>query len=129
MDTLVERAVGILEQEPIDIYVNPTFLPDVLAKDYDTLWTEPRRKKVIAALVRNGVAMEINNRYRLPSASFMQMAKASGVKFTFGTNNARPTTCGGASTACRWSRSASWAGRISSCQVKGQKRSSEKGRS
>src|ERR1035438_991684 len=35
MDTLVERAVGILNNEPIDIYVNPTFLPDQLAKDYD----------------------------------------------------------------------------------------------
>ena len=49
MDTLVERAVGILEREPIDIYVNPTFLPDVIAKDYDTLWTEARMKKVVAA--------------------------------------------------------------------------------
>ena len=32
MDTLVDRAVGILEQEPVDIYVNPTYLPDVLAE-------------------------------------------------------------------------------------------------
>jgi hypothetical protein len=87
METLVDRAVGILNQEPVDIYVNPTYLPDVLQKDYESLWTEPRRKKVIAALVKNGVAMEINDRYKLPSASFIQMAKASGVKFTFGTNN------------------------------------------
>ena len=29
METLVERTVGILENEPIEIYVNPTFLPDV----------------------------------------------------------------------------------------------------
>ncbi len=28
METLVARAVGILENEPVDIYVNPTFLPD-----------------------------------------------------------------------------------------------------
>ena len=45
MDTLVERAVGILEHEPIDIYVNPTFLPDQLAKDYDRLWTEERMRE------------------------------------------------------------------------------------
>ena len=49
MDTLVERAVGILEREPIDIYANPTFLPDVIAKDYDRLWTEARMKKVVDA--------------------------------------------------------------------------------
>ncbi|WP_321472871.1 family 16 glycoside hydrolase [uncultured Paludibaculum sp.] len=94
MDTLVDRTVGILNNEPIDIYVNPTFLPDVLAKDYESLWTEERRKKVIDAAVKNGVAIELNNRYRLPSASFIKMAKASGVKFVFGTNNAAATDLG-----------------------------------
>jgi hypothetical protein len=88
MDTLVDRAVGILEREPIDIYANPTYLPDAIAKDYETLWTEARRKRVIDAAVRNGVAIEINNRYKLPSASFIRMAKAGGAKFTFGSNNA-----------------------------------------
>jgi histidinol phosphatase-like PHP family hydrolase len=88
METLVERAVGIIEKEPIDIYVNPTFIPDQISKDYDKLWTEERMKKVVAALARNGVAMEINDRYKLPSAAFIRMAKESGVKFSFGTNNA-----------------------------------------
>jgi hypothetical protein len=87
MDTLVDRTVGILNNEPIDIYVNPTFLPDVLAKDYESLWTESRRGRVIDAAVKNGVALEFNNHYRLPSASFVKMAKAAGAKFTFGTNN------------------------------------------
>lgn len=87
MDTLVSRAVGILSTEPIDIYVNPTFLPDVIAKEYDTLWTEERMGKVIAAAVKNHVAIEINARYRLPSPAFIQMAKKAGAKFSFGTNN------------------------------------------
>jgi histidinol phosphatase-like PHP family hydrolase len=87
MNTLVDRAVGILNNEPIDIYVNPTFLPDVLAADYESLWTESRRRAVIDAAVKNRVAIEINNRYRLPSASFIRLAKAAGAKFTFGTNN------------------------------------------
>jgi hypothetical protein len=88
MDTLVDRAVGILEREPIDIYVNPTYLPDAIAKDYDRLWTEPRMKKVAEAAARNHVAVEINNRYRLPSLAFLKLLKAAGCKFTFGTNNA-----------------------------------------
>jgi hypothetical protein len=87
MDTLVDRAVGILETEHVNIYVNPTFLPDQIAKDYETLWTDPRRKRVIDAAVKNRVAIEINNRYKLPSPSFIRMAKAAGAKFTFGTNN------------------------------------------
>jgi hypothetical protein len=87
METLVERATGILEREPIDIYVNPTFLPEVIAKDYDRLWTDARMKKVAEAAARNRVAVELNDRYRLPSLRFVQVAKAAGCKFTFGTNN------------------------------------------
>jgi hypothetical protein len=87
MDTLVDRATGLLEHEPVDIYVNPTFLPEVLAKDYDALWTEARMKKVAAAAARGGVAVEINDRYKLPSAAFVRVFKDAGCKFTFGTNN------------------------------------------
>ena len=87
MDTLVDRAVGIFEKEPVDIYVNPTFLPDQLTKDYETLWTDERRRKVMTAAAKNGVAVEINNRYKIPSASFIRVAKECGCKFTFGTNN------------------------------------------
>jgi hypothetical protein len=87
MDTLVDRAVGILETEHVNIYANPTFLPDQIANDYETLWTDKRRKRVIDAAVKNGVAIEINNRYKLPSPSYIKMAKAAGAKFTFGTNN------------------------------------------
>jgi len=94
MDTLVDRATGILEHEPIDIYANPTFLPDAIAKDYETLWTDARRKRVIDAAVKNGVAIEINNRYQLPSPSFIKMAKAAGAKFTMGTNNTGPADLG-----------------------------------
>jgi hypothetical protein len=88
MDTLVDRATGILDREPVDIYVNPTFLPEVLAKDYERLWTDARIQRVVAAAARNGVAIELNNRYRLPGLRFVQAAKAAGCKFTFGTNNA-----------------------------------------
>jgi 3-keto-disaccharide hydrolase len=87
METLVSRAVGILEREPIDIYVNPTYLPDQIAKDYDRLWTEERMKKVVETAARNNVAIELNDRYKLPGAAFVKMAKAAGCKFTFGTNN------------------------------------------
>jgi hypothetical protein len=87
MDLFVEKTVGILETEPIDIYVNPTFLPAAIAPRYDALWTEARMTKVIDAAVKNGVAIEINARYKLPSEAFLRLAKAKGAKFTFGTNN------------------------------------------
>ena len=56
---LVDKTVGIIENEPIDIYVNPTFLPRAIADDYDTLWTEARMKKVIDAAVK-GVRLARN---------------------------------------------------------------------
>jgi histidinol phosphatase-like PHP family hydrolase len=87
MDLLVERTVQILNSEPIDIYVNPTFLPDIIAAEYDALWTHERMQKVIDAAARNGVAIEINSRYRLPRLPFLRLAKAAGLKFSLGTNN------------------------------------------
>ena len=87
MDTLVSRAVGIFTDEPIDIYVNPTFIPAVLQKDYDRLWTPVRMQAIVDGLAANSIAMEINNRYRLPSAAFIKLAKQAGVKFACGTNN------------------------------------------
>jgi hypothetical protein len=94
MDLLVSKTVGILETEPIDVYVNPTFLPAVIAERYDTLWTEARMAKVIDAAVKSGVAIEIAGRYKIPSERFLRLAKSRGAKFTFGTNNAGATDLG-----------------------------------
>jgi hypothetical protein len=88
MEMLVGKIVAILDNEPIDIYVNPTFLPEVIAAQYDSLWTEQRMQRVVDALVRNEIALEINSRYRIPSVGFLRRAKQAGVKFTLGTNNA-----------------------------------------
>jgi hypothetical protein len=87
MDQLVEKIVYVMEKEPIDIYVNSTFLPEVLQAEYDALWTEERMDKVINASVANDVAIEINARYKIPSAKFIKRAKAAGAKFSMGTNN------------------------------------------
>jgi hypothetical protein len=87
MDTLVARAVGIFEKEPIDIYANPTYLPEQLSANYDALWTEPRMLRVIRAAKANDVAIELNRNLR-PSEKFVRLAKAEGIKFAFATNNA-----------------------------------------
>jgi histidinol phosphatase-like PHP family hydrolase len=91
MDMLVVRIEAILNQEPVDIYVNPTYLPEVIAAGYDHLWTPERMDRVIRALKDNDVALEINARFRIPGIEFIKRAKAAGVKFTLGTNNADNT--------------------------------------
>lgn len=86
MEQLVDNIEKILT-EPVDIYVNPTYLPPEIDARYDELWTPERMDRVIKALLDNQVAFEINNRRRIPSPIFIKRAKEAGVKFTFGTNN------------------------------------------
>ena len=87
MEMYINRIEGVMH-EPIDIYANATFLPDQLAPEYAALWTNERMQRVIDAAVKNDVAIEINDRYKVPSAALIKSAKAAGAKFSFGTNNA-----------------------------------------
>jgi hypothetical protein len=91
MDMLTGKIEAIISQEPVDIYVNPTYLPASLAASYDRLWTTERMDRVIRVLKENDVALEINARFKIPSIAFIKKAKAAGLKFTFGTNNADNT--------------------------------------
>jgi hypothetical protein len=86
MDALVDRTVGILNREPVDVWANPSYIPDAISSGYDQLWTGERMRRVLDAVVRNEVAIELNNRYRIPSAPFIKLAKSMGAKFTFGSN-------------------------------------------
>jgi hypothetical protein len=86
MDRYVDFNVQVISTEPIDIFANPTFLPETIVKEYDALWTEARMKKVIDAAAKYGVAIEINSLYNIPSEKFLRLAKAAGVKFSFGSN-------------------------------------------
>jgi len=86
MELYVQRIEAVLH-EPIDIYANPTYLPKPLVAQYDKLWTPARMQRVIDAAIEQDVAIEINNRYKIPSPAFIRQAKAAGAKFSFGTNN------------------------------------------
>lgn len=88
MDQIVDRAVEVISSEPIDVYVNPFFLPSAMRDDFDTLWTEERYGRVIEALAARGVALEVNAYYRIPNARIIRAAMEAGVKLSFGTNNA-----------------------------------------
>ena len=87
MDLLADYIVKIITEEPVNIYANATYIPEVFAKEYVKLWTRPRMEKVIDAAKKKGVAIEISARYKIPSFEFIRLAKEKGVKFTFGTNN------------------------------------------
>ncbi|MDR0725197.1 MAG: DUF1080 domain-containing protein [Prevotellaceae bacterium] len=89
MDMIVDRICAVL-QEPVDVYVNPFFLPESMSDRYDNFWTEKRMNKVVEALAVSGKALEINELYQIPNKAIIMKAKAAGVKFTFGSNNIMP---------------------------------------
>ena len=94
MDYYVKTIVKIFNEEPINIYVNPTFLPQPMAGRYKDFWTEERMDRVIEAARKNNIAIEINNRYKIPSEAFIMRAKKGGIKFTVGTNNTNAAFAG-----------------------------------
>ena len=90
MDHYVDWHVEVMEREPLDILANTTWLPNALAPDYDALWTQARMRKVIDAAIKHGIALEISSSYKLPKLPFLEMAKAAGAKFSFGSNGRYP---------------------------------------
>ncbi|MCP5110423.1 MAG: hypothetical protein GY953_06270, partial [bacterium] len=78
--------IEVMAREPIDIIANPLFLPEVIQSEAKALWTETRMRRIVDAAVKYNIAVEINSRYRLPHERFIRMARAAGVKFSFGSN-------------------------------------------
>jgi histidinol phosphatase-like PHP family hydrolase len=87
MESLVDLTAKRLDAEPIDIYTHPMYLPATMRAAADELWTQARMAKLIDALVRNKVAIELNTLEQLPRQNFIQQAKDAGCKFGFGTAN------------------------------------------
>ena len=90
MDRYVDWYLQIIEKQPIDILGNMSWLPRPLASDYEAFWTPARIRKVVDAAVKHGVALEISSSYKLPKLYFLEIAKAAGVKFSFGSNGRYP---------------------------------------
>ncbi len=74
------------EDDPLDIFGWPLFLPLSIQREYYSLWTRERMEQVIEAARRNHIALEINDLAHTPHAEFILMAKKAGVKFTFGSD-------------------------------------------
>lgn len=87
MEIYVAHNLEVIENhEPINIFGWPLFLPVCIARDYYTLWTEERMHKILAALKKRGLAVEINDIAHTPHEKFISMAKEQGLKFTFGSD-------------------------------------------
>jgi histidinol phosphatase-like PHP family hydrolase len=87
METYVAHTLEVLNNnEPINIFGWPLFLPVCIARDYYTLWTEERMQQIISAAKKRNIAIEINDMAHTPHEKFINMAKDQGLKFTFGSD-------------------------------------------
>ena len=77
MNYLVNTIVKILSTEPINMYVNPTYLPAQMADRYDSFWTDERMDRVIKAAKDHNIAIEINNRFKIPVGEIYNQGKKS----------------------------------------------------
>ena len=90
MDSYVDWHLKILNEQPIDLLANVSWLPAKFADRYETLWTRKRVETVVAAFVKQGIAMEISGSFVLPKLHFLRIAREGGVKFCFGSNGRYP---------------------------------------
>lgn len=86
MEKYMAHTFNILENEPMNVLGWPLFLPVCIAKHYHEVWTEERMHKIIMAAKARNIAIEINDMAQTPHEEFILMAKAEGLKFTFGSD-------------------------------------------
>ncbi|MEZ5071018.1 MAG: hypothetical protein R2751_08630 [Bacteroidales bacterium] len=87
MKRYMDYALEILNNEPIDVFAWPLFLPVCIARDYYELWTEERMQAILSAARARNIAIEINDMAHTPHEAFIRKAKAQGLKFTFGSDS------------------------------------------
>ena len=87
MKRYMAYSMEVLNNEPITIFGWPLFLPVCIARDYYTLWTDERMQQIISAAKKRNIAIEINDMSHTPHDKFILMAKAAGLKFTFGSDS------------------------------------------
>jgi histidinol phosphatase-like PHP family hydrolase len=87
MKRYMDYALQILENEPINIFGWPLFLPVCIARDYYSLWTEERMQQILTAAKKRNIAIEINDMSHTPHDKFILKAKEQGLKFTFGSDS------------------------------------------
>lgn len=84
MNAYVKAITDGLDKGGLDIWATATLLPESLSSEYDKLWTTDRMLKVIEAAKRNHVAIEVYDPKRIPSITFLKLAKEKGCTFSTG---------------------------------------------
>ena len=87
MKRYMDYSLEVLNNESINIFAWPLFLPVCIARDYYKLWTQEMMQQLINAAKIHNVAFEINDMSHTPHEDFILKAKAAGIKFALGSDS------------------------------------------
>jgi histidinol phosphatase-like PHP family hydrolase len=87
MKWYVDWIIEILETTPLDIWSHPMWVTRKFNPMVEQMWTEERMRRVITTLKNTNTAVEIDSSVKLPTMPFLKMAKAEGIKFSFGASS------------------------------------------
>jgi|WetSurMetagenome_2_1015567.scaffolds.fasta_scaffold39092_4 histidinol phosphatase-like PHP family hydrolase len=87
MKWYVDWIVEILETTPLDIWSHGMWVTRKFNPQLEQMWTEARMRRVVTTLKNTGTAVEIDSSIKAPTLPFLKMAKAEGIKFSFGASS------------------------------------------
>ena len=87
MKWYVDWIVEILETTPLDIWSHPMWVTRKFTPQLEQMWTDERMRRVVRTLKNTNTAVEIDSSVKLPTMPFLKMAKAEGIKFSFGASS------------------------------------------
>jgi histidinol phosphatase-like PHP family hydrolase len=87
MKWYVDWIVEILETTPLDIWSHGMWVTRKFTPQLEQMWTEERMRRVVRACKNTNTAVEIDSSVKLPTMPFLKMAKAEGIKFSFGASS------------------------------------------
>lgn len=87
MTWYVDWIVEILETMPLDIWSHPMWVTRTFSSQLEQMWTDERMRRVVNTLKTTDTAVEIDSSVKLPTMAFLKIAKAEGIKFSFGASS------------------------------------------
>lgn len=90
LEEILRVIAGACEAVRPDILAHPTLSPLAAFPDPETAYPAEWQDRLVALCVRHGVALEVNESYRLPHPAFLRRARAAGATFSVGSDSHGP---------------------------------------
>lgn len=86
MERHIQAVEALANEMPIEIFAHPTLVPHALrGVPGEELWSHAHEERVVLALERNGICLEVSNRYRAHTR-LVQRALSHGVRLSLGSD-------------------------------------------